>query len=522
MTWEKEKRIAYHVFIRLFTTYSLTVLAAQEPPMNEEQKSGNLLIVTFGALIGLAAALFALALRRFRRSAPPLDQESLPQLPASQPASASYPTPAAPSTGILGAAPSAASGPRWSTPTKYIMGVVLFLGALLVLVVGRGVIPMVILAALLALFIDPFIHMLNRRLRLKWAGAVVLTYMLVILLLLMIPLLVIPSLLSAANYLIGLDYQQLASQAAQAISEFTASLQNSPLLNNWLAPMLNAVVQALENFTLGGQVQTAVTEVTLSSLSSQIVHQLGILVGIVSPIVTLVVTAIFTLIMALQMSLASNSISSWYPDLIPQAYKDEYSALIKDISRTWISFLRGQMSLMLIVGLAVALGGTILGVPYALLMGIIAGLLELIPNIGPTLAAIPAVLLSLMLGSTYLPIESNLVFALIVVALYVLIQTLENQFLVPYVMGDAVDLPPLIVLIGTVGGAMAFGILGALLATPVIATGSRVFQFIYRKILEPPPLPPEPEEKPSIWDSVKGWAGKIKLPGKKRAVTSDK
>jgi len=104
----------------------------------------------------------------------------------------------------------------------------------------------------------------------------------------------------------------------------------------------------------------------------------------------------------------------------------------------------------------------------------------------------------------------------LVIAFYVLIQLLENQFIVPYVMGDAVDLPPLIILIGTLAGATAFGILGALLAAPVIATGNLVFRFIYRKILEPPPIPPSLEEKPSIWESIKGWARRISLPKRKK------
>ena len=109
--------------------------------------------------------------------------------------------------------------------------------------------------------------------------------------------------------------------------------------------------------------------------------------------------------------------------------------------------------------------------------------MELIPNVGPTLAAIPAVMLALLFGSTHLAV-SNLVFALIVVAFYVLVQLVENQFLVPNIMGDAVDLPPLVVLIGTLAGAGAFGIMGALLATPVIATGNLIFRYVYRKILE--------------------------------------
>ena len=247
---------------------------------------------------------------------------------------------------------------------------------------------------------------------------------------------------------------------------------------------------------------------------------MGALVNILSPVVTLVVSAFFTLLMAFQMSLAANQISGWYPDLIPPAYKGEYSALLDKITGTWINFLRGQLTLMLLIGVVVWLGGALLGVPFSLLMGVIAGLLEIIPSIGPTLAAIPAVLLALILGSTYLSID-NLAFALIVVGFYVVVQLIENQFIVPHLMGEAVDLPPLIVLIGALAGATAFGILGALLATPVIATGNLVFQYIYRKILEPPPLPPEPEEKPNIWERVRGIAGRIKLPGRKKAVAGE-
>jgi len=223
------------------------------------------------------------------------------------------------------------------------------------------------------------------------------------------------------------------------------------------------------------------------------------------------------LLMALQMSLAGDKMSAWYPDLIPPAYKSEYSDLFQKITGSWVAFLRGQLTLMLVIFLMTYAGNLILGVPSALLLAVIAGLLELIPSVGPTLAAIPAVLLALIFGSSNFELN-NIVFALLVVGLYVLIQFLENQFLVPYIMGDAVDLPPLIVLIGTLAGASAFGILGALLATPIIATGNVIFQFIYRKILEPPPAPPPPEEK-SIWDSVKGWVGRLPLPGRKKQAS---
>ena len=416
--------------------------------------------------------------------------------------------------------PPQAASTRWTTPTKYIMGVVLFLAILVALFIGRGVISMVLIAAILALFINPLIQRLHVRAHLKWGSAVALTYVLVILVLLLIPLLVFPNLLSALNYLFNLDYQQLASQLAGAIQQLSASLQANPTLAALVSPLLNSLATALQSFSVEQVGQPANVTVTLTDLTSQLASKLGALVNILGPVVSVLVSAIFTLLMAFQMSLAANQISGWYPDLIPPAYKGEYSALFERITGTWISFLRGQLTLMLIIGVVTWLGGSILGVPFALLMGLIAGLLELIPSVGPTLAAIPAVLLALILGSTYLPLD-NLVFALIVVGFYVLVQLIENQFIVPHVMGEAVDLPPLIVLIGALAGATAFGILGALLATPVIATGNLVFQYIYRKILEPPPLPPGPDEKPSVWDKVKGWAGSIKLLGRKKVVAAE-
>jgi predicted PurR-regulated permease PerM len=489
--------------------------------MGDKEGPSGWVAVSFAALIAMAAALFAMALRRAKRIAKGEN---------SQGASISQAEPATPAIppGMQTAAPSRTASPggavttRWTPPTKYIMSVVLFLVALAALFIGRAVIPMVLFAAILALFINPFILMLSRRLHLKWTAAVALTYVLVILVLILIPLLLFPNIVGAVNFLLNLDYQQLADEASQSTAAISASLQSIPVVNTVLVPLLSSLAAALKNAGVpAAAAQPENVSVTLFSLISEIADKLGALRNILGPVVSVVVSAFFVLLMGFQMSLAANQISGWYPDLIPPAYKDEYSALFDKITGTWINFLRGQLTLMLIIGVIIWLGGALLGLPFPLLMGLIAGLLELIPSVGPTLAAIPAVLLALVLGSTYLPIE-NVVFALLVIGFYVLVQLIENQFVVPHVMGEAVDLPPLIVLIGTLAGATAFGILGALLATPVIATGNLVFRYVYRKILEPPPLPPEPEEKPSIWSRVRGWAGRIPIPGRKNVEAGEK
>ncbi|MEZ4834436.1 MAG: AI-2E family transporter [Caldilineaceae bacterium] len=153
----------------------------------------------------------------------------------------------------------------------------------------------------------------------------------------------------------------------------------------------------------------------------------------------------------------------------------------------WQAFFRGQLLLSTVVG--VITGGILwlLGMPGALILGIIAGALEVIPNIGPVLAMIPAVIVALIQGSDLLQI-GNLQFALLVVGVYFVIQQLENQLLVPRIIGDSVNLHPIVVLCGVVVGASVAGVLGAFLAAPVIASSRVVGSYVHAKLLDYDPI----------------------------------
>jgi predicted PurR-regulated permease PerM len=142
-----------------------------------------------------------------------------------------------------------------------------------------------------------------------------------------------------------------------------------------------------------------------------------------------------------------------------------------------------------------------IGLPYPVVLGLIAGVMEFVPSLGPILALIPAVLLALLRGSTFLPL-SNFWFALLTVGVYILIQQIEGNLLLPRVMGSRLRLHPLVVLIGIIVGASLGGILGMLIAAPTIATlrilGRYVFGRLYdrdpfaelEKEVEPPPDEP--------------------------------
>ncbi len=181
--------------------------------------------------------------------------------------------------------------------------------------------------------------------------------------------------------------------------------------------------------------------------------------------------------------------------MTPDAYRAEYIYLGRQIRRVWAAYFRGQLILSLLIGLIIGMGTALLGLPGALLLGILAGLLEVLPNIGPVLAAIPAILLALLQGSSVLSV-SNLVFAVVVIVFYSVVQQLENNIIVPRLIGQAVDLPPILVMAGVIVGASVGGILGAFMAAPIIATGRILAQYAYSKISGRPFFTPEVEYPP--------------------------
>ena len=121
------------------------------------------------------------------------------------------------------------------------------------------------------------------------------------------------------------------------------------------------------------------------------------------------------------------------------------------------SWVRGQLTLMALIGLFTYVGLRILGVNYALPLSILAGILEIIPNIGPTVSMIPAVLVAL---------AASPITALATVALFFLVQQFENNIIVPKVMQKAVGVKPLVTIIALMTGVKLAGVLGAILAVP--------------------------------------------------------
>ncbi len=257
-------------------------------------------------------------------------------------------------------------------------------------------------------------------------------------------------------------------------------------LDAYVDRAVDTVLKAFQPFSPTAAVPPSLDAI-LQPLSSALRSVVETGANLVGTVISQAVMIGFIFLASIYISLEANTYRGALLQAAPAAYRPEISILLDRIERVWNAFFHGELILMLVIGVMTTIGLAALGMPGALYLGIIAGLLEIIPNLGPIIAAVPAVIVALMQGSASLPI-SNLAFAGVVILFYILVQQVEDKLIVPRVLGAALELSPLIVMTGIVIGVSVGGILGALLATPVIATGREVLHYIYRKMQEQEPI----------------------------------
>jgi predicted PurR-regulated permease PerM len=164
---------------------------------------------------------------------------------------------------------------------------------------------------------------------------------------------------------------------------------------------------------------------------------------------------------------------------LPKAWRFDTWAVIRIVRRVFGQWVRAQLILGLTVGIFTFIGLLILSRlvdpvfgRYAVLLSVTAGILELLPIIGPIISAVPAVLLAATAGVE--PVVAAIV-------LYTLVQQVENNLLVPKIQGDAVELHPALVIVAIIVGGAIAGLLGAILALPLTAAARDVVRYLFRR-----------------------------------------
>ena len=327
----------------------------------------------------------------------------------------------------------------------------------------RAVLPPLILAIILAYVLAPTVGFLQRRLKIPRWLATLMVYSQMVAVLVLLPALLIPPVVERLQLL------------AAALEQILASLETY---------MGEAVV--IGGVTIDGAQIIEQAVVTLRNILEPV---FGRTLGFAFEVLGSAVMGIFVLVISFYLVKDSAKLRAWLRTLPPASYRADFRRLWHEINAIWGGFFRGQLLLALVVGTGFTLVGSLIGLPFALAMGVLAGLMEFLPSIGHTIWMIVAGLLAIFEGSTWLPIP-NWAMLVLVFGLHSLFAQFDLNFLMPRIVGRRIRLHPLVIILGIIAGASVAGALGVFLAAPTIATSRVLGRYVFANLFDEDPFPP--------------------------------
>jgi predicted PurR-regulated permease PerM len=296
-------------------------------------------------------------------------------------------------------------------------------------------------AILLAVFLRGLADLLSHRIKISEGKAVLIVSVLLLIVLAGSIALLAPSVVRQAAHLRE-ELPRSAQNIGLAISEFSwgrAIIEQMPNMNE--------LIEAIK--------------------SSNFLSSVG---GFFSSTAGVIANFFITILLAIYLASEPKTYIYGFTKLFPVGNRPRVEEVIDEIGETLRWWLIGKIASMIIIGLLTWIGLSIIGVPLALTLGLIAGLLSFIPNFGPILSAIPAILLAF--------IESPFT-AVYVIGLYIGVQLIESNLITPWIERQTVELPPAITVIAQLVLGLLIGGLGLVLATPILAVVMVVVQMIY-------------------------------------------
>ena len=345
---------------------------------------------------------------------------------------------------------------NWSLTFRYVVGIISLIFLVALLIYAQEAVTNLAIAAFVAYLINPSVVYLTSRTRMDRVAAVNLVYFSTVLLLLGLPSTLLPIFADEVQIVIQ-DLLDLTNQLSQALSGPIRFFGLTFHLEEWGRSI----------FQVQNTLLSPLPEEALKLLETTSVSVLWFLVILVS----------------VHLFLSQwPKMRDWLLNLPSPAYRPEVEELYNRIRNVWMAYLRGQIVLMFIVGVVFTVAWIIIGIPGALVLGVIAGLFTLVPDVGPFLAMVLAAGVALLEGSTWIPL-SNFWVAGIVILVYLVLINLKNFFLRPYIMGRSVHMNEALIFIAIVIATILKGILGALLVVPVLASAVVIGGYIQRRVL---------------------------------------
>lgn len=370
------------------------------------------------------------------------------------------------------------TSPLWGTNTKLVVAltIVVIIGALLIKF--QFILTPLIIALMLAYLFHPLAGFIQRKLHFSWNASVAVIYVVIVILLL--------GLLTLGGVGLVQQVQSLVTIVQDAITT--------------LPQLIEKVSGQIYQF---GPFKLDFRALDLSAISSQVLGMVqpllsrtGTLVGSVAGSAanflgwTLFVILVSYFVLAESGGLRDRIITLDVPN-----YTLDFERLFRELGRIWNAFLRGQIIIFLLAVMVYSLVLSILGVRYALSLAFLAGLARFVPYVGPAVNWIVLVLVAYFQVFKLLGL-SPFYYTLLVLVTALIIDQVFDNIVSPRILSDALKVHPAAVLVAAIVAANLFGILGVVVAAPILATATLLWKYTMRKMLDLNPWPEEEQRQP--------------------------
>jgi predicted PurR-regulated permease PerM len=338
------------------------------------------------------------------------------------------------------------------------------------LIYFRSIIGPLLIAFILVYLLHPLASLLNTHARLSWRASTNIIYIFLII------ILVITSTLS------GLAAVQQIQSLIVVIERFVNDLPNQIDTISRQIIVIGPYSLDLSAFTDLGQ------------LGDQVISTLQILIGRAGTVVGTLASAtasmigwgLFILVISYFVLVDLGKVPNPQSFINIPGYSYDITRMSQSIGRIWNAFLRGQLSVVILVIISYTILLSILGVRYAFALAILAGVARFVPYIGPLITYIVMGLVTLFQGGNYFNLQQY-VYTAIVIGLSILMDQVYDNLVVPRVMGKSLGVHPAAVLVVAIIAANLIGLIGLLLAAPVLATVNLVGRYTIRKMFDRDP-----------------------------------
>lgn len=370
------------------------------------------------------------------------------------------------------------TSPRWGATTKLVVALTFVAIIAALLIKFQFILSPLVLALLLAYLIQPVANLLQRT-RLSWNLSVSIIYLLIFLLLL--------GLLTVSGVGLVQQVQSVVTIAQDGLTKLPA--------------MIAEVSGKVYTF---GPFQIDFSHLDLNDLSSQVLGMIQPLLSRTGSVLSTVASSaanflgwtLFVLLVSYFTLLESGGLRDRILNLQIPVYADDVARLGRELGRIWNAFLRGQIIIffLTVIIYTFVLGG--LGVSYAVGLALLAGLARFVPYVGPAMNWLVLALVAYFQVYKIFGMES-LYYTLLVIGVALVIDQIFDNLISPRIMSDALKVHPAAVLVAAIIAANLFGILGVVVAAPILATVTLFWKYIMRKMLDLDPWPDEEIRQPA-------------------------